>query len=99
MKFLFPCCSYLEIYNEKVRDLLRDPGQASKQGTLNLRVREHPKDGPYVQGVCTVPRQAFALVSTRFRRLHSRHVCLQACKVVEHVKVLNCTSFVCILQC
>ena len=22
----------------------------NKQGTLNLRVREHPKSGPYVQG-------------------------------------------------
>ena len=43
--------SYLEIYNEKVRDLLRDPAQVSKQGTLNLRVREHPKEGPYVQGI------------------------------------------------
>jgi len=39
-------CSYLEIYNERVRDLLRDPTQSQ----LNLRVREHPKEGPYVQG-------------------------------------------------
>ncbi|XP_037103976.1 kinesin-like protein KIF16B isoform X2 [Syngnathus acus] len=37
--------SYLEIYNERVRDLLR---RKSAQ-TCNLRVREHPKDGPYVQ--------------------------------------------------
>ncbi|XP_044045186.1 kinesin-like protein KIF16B isoform X4 [Siniperca chuatsi] len=37
--------SYLEIYNEKVRDLLR---RKSTQ-TYNLRVREHPKDGPYVE--------------------------------------------------
>ncbi|XP_061129229.1 kinesin-like protein KIF16B [Syngnathus typhle] len=37
--------SYLEIYNERVRDLLR---KRSAQ-TCNLRVREHPKDGPYVQ--------------------------------------------------
>jgi len=36
----------LEIYNERVRDLLRDPSQPQ----LNLRVREHPKEGPYVQG-------------------------------------------------
>uniref|UniRef100_A0A8C7TIR0 Kinesin-like protein KIF16B n=1 Tax=Oncorhynchus mykiss TaxID=8022 RepID=A0A8C7TIR0_ONCMY len=35
--------SYLEIYNERVRDLLR---RKSTQ-TYNLRVREHPKDGPY----------------------------------------------------
>lgn len=38
--------SYLEIYNERVRDLLR---RKSTQ-TYNLRVREHPKDGPYVEG-------------------------------------------------
>ncbi|XP_051939893.1 kinesin-like protein KIF16B isoform X2 [Hippocampus zosterae] len=37
--------SYLEIYNERVRDLLR---RKSAQAS-NLRVREHPKDGPYVQ--------------------------------------------------
>ncbi|XP_033985452.1 kinesin-like protein KIF16B isoform X2 [Trematomus bernacchii] len=37
--------SYLEIYNERVRDLLR---RKSTQ-TYNLRVREHPKDGPYVE--------------------------------------------------
>lgn len=39
--------SYLEIYNERVRDLLRDHNQPQ----LNLKVREHPKDGPYVQGI------------------------------------------------
>ncbi|KAL2305718.1 hypothetical protein Nmel_003605, partial [Mimus melanotis] len=40
--FLF---SYLEIYNERVRDLLRR--KSSK--TNNLRIREHPKEGPYVE--------------------------------------------------
>ncbi len=34
----------MEIYNEKVRDLL-DDGQSAQ-----MRVREHPKFGPYVQG-------------------------------------------------
>ncbi|XP_046847868.1 kinesin-like protein KIF16B [Xenia sp. Carnegie-2017] len=38
--------SYLEIYNEKVRDLLR-PSKGKEQ--YNLKVREHPKEGPYVQ--------------------------------------------------
>ncbi|KAJ8365920.1 hypothetical protein SKAU_G00147510 [Synaphobranchus kaupii] len=37
--------SYLEIYNERVRDLLR----RKSTKTYNLRVREHPKDGPYVE--------------------------------------------------
>ena len=40
--------SYLEIYNEKVRDLLaegKDKGFDAK-----MKVREHPKTGPYVEG-------------------------------------------------
>ncbi|XP_016124809.1 kinesin-like protein KIF16B isoform X2 [Sinocyclocheilus grahami] len=37
--------SYLEIYNERVRDLLR----RKLAETYNLRVREHPKEGPYVE--------------------------------------------------
>lgn len=36
--------SYLEIYCERVRDLL-------KPSSKNLRVREHPKVGPYVDGL------------------------------------------------
>lgn len=38
--------SYLEIYQERVADLL-------KQDTHSLKVREHPKKGPYVQGLTT----------------------------------------------
>lgn len=37
--------SFLEIHNERVRDLLRlDQSQSH-----SLKVREHPKRGPYVQ--------------------------------------------------
>ncbi|XP_025105880.1 kinesin-like protein KIF16B [Pomacea canaliculata] len=39
--------SYLEIYNEKVRDLLKY--STSGKSSHRLRIREHPKDGPYVQ--------------------------------------------------
>ncbi|XP_074640088.1 kinesin-like protein KIF16B [Tubulanus polymorphus] len=39
--------SYLEIYNEKVRDLLCPAKDNAELHTL--RVREHPKYGPYVQ--------------------------------------------------
>lgn len=37
--------SYLEIYNERVKDLLR------KRSEHNLRVREHPQTGPYVENL------------------------------------------------
>lgn len=39
--------SYLEIYNEKVRDLLKQ--QSPNKEMHSLRVREHPIEGPYVQ--------------------------------------------------
>ncbi|XP_067091837.1 uncharacterized protein kif16bb [Osmerus mordax] len=39
--------SYIEIYNERVQDLL----QKTTMVKGSLRVREHPKDGPYVQGL------------------------------------------------
>ncbi|XP_048586357.1 kinesin-like protein KIF16B isoform X2 [Nematostella vectensis] len=39
--------SYLEIYQERVRDLLRPPTKG--RAAHSLRVREHPKEGPYVQ--------------------------------------------------
>ncbi|CAG9762124.1 unnamed protein product [Ceutorhynchus assimilis] len=42
--------SYLEIYQERVADLLMD--RRDKEGG-NLKVREHPKKGPYVQGLTT----------------------------------------------
>lgn len=44
--------SYLEIYNERVGDLLRP---AKGREKYNLKVREHPKEGPYVQGTVYVP--------------------------------------------
>jgi len=39
--------SYVEIYNERPRDLLL----SSKTEKVSLKVREHPKTGPYVQGL------------------------------------------------
>ncbi|XP_071414424.1 stAR-related lipid transfer protein 9 [Pithys albifrons albifrons] len=40
--------SFLEIYNERVRDLLKESDQKKP---YTLRVREHPETGPYVQGL------------------------------------------------
>ncbi|XP_053449625.1 stAR-related lipid transfer protein 9 isoform X4 [Nycticebus coucang] len=40
---------FLEIYNERVRDLLKQ--SVPKKSYSTLRVREHPEMGPYVQGL------------------------------------------------
>ena len=45
--------SYLEIYNERVRDLLNP----STKG--NLRVREHPSTGPYVEDLAKLVVRSF----------------------------------------
>uniref|UniRef100_A0A8C0A013 StAR-related lipid transfer protein 9 n=1 Tax=Anas zonorhyncha TaxID=75864 RepID=A0A8C0A013_9AVES len=41
-------CNCLKIYNERVRDLLK---QSDHKKPYTLRVREHPETGPYVQGL------------------------------------------------
>jgi kinesin family protein 1 len=46
--------SYLEIYNERVRDLLNP----STKG--NLRVREHPSTGPYVEDLAKLAVRSFS---------------------------------------
>ncbi|XP_065056328.1 kinesin-like protein KIF16B [Rhopilema esculentum] len=51
--------SYIEIYNEQVRDLLRSARSKDKKPD-NLRIREHPKEGPFVQGVTVHPVSDFA---------------------------------------
>ncbi|XP_031227430.1 stAR-related lipid transfer protein 9 isoform X2 [Mastomys coucha] len=40
--------SFLEIYNERVRDLLK---KSNENKSYTLKVREHPEMGPYVQGL------------------------------------------------
>ncbi|OXV08630.1 hypothetical protein Egran_03607 [Elaphomyces granulatus] len=45
--------SYLEIYNERVRDLL-NPGTKG-----NLKVREHPSTGPYVEDLAKLVVRSF----------------------------------------
>jgi hypothetical protein len=48
MHAILCCChSFMEIYNEKVRDLL--DSNSGKNVVHNLKIREHPKDGPYVE--------------------------------------------------
>lgn len=45
--------SYLEIYNERVRDLLNPTTKG------NLRVREHPSTGPYVEDLAKLAVRSF----------------------------------------
>jgi kinesin family member 1 len=45
--------SYLEIYNERVRDLLNPKPKG------NLRVREHPVLGPYVEDLAKLAVTSF----------------------------------------
>ncbi|KAL0082537.1 hypothetical protein J3Q64DRAFT_1864411, partial [Phycomyces blakesleeanus] len=49
--------SYIEIYNEKVRDLL-NPSNKS-----NLKVREHPSLGPYVEDLSRLAVKSFEDIS------------------------------------
>ncbi|KAH8918304.1 the Kif1a motor domain complexed with Mg-Amppcp, partial [Atractiella rhizophila] len=46
--------SFLEIYNEKVRDLLNPKNKG------NLKVREHPLTGPYVEDLSRLAVESFA---------------------------------------
>ena len=47
--------SYMEIYCERVRDLLNP-----KSNTGNLRVREHPLLGPYVEDLSKLAVTSYA---------------------------------------
>ncbi|KAE9555582.1 hypothetical protein FO519_001253 [Halicephalobus sp. NKZ332] len=51
--------SYMEIYNERVRDLL-DPKKSGKQ---NLKVREHKSLGPMVDGLSVLAVSSFDQIS------------------------------------
>lgn len=49
-----PQVSYMEIYCERVRDLLRPKSRG------NLRVREHPLMGPYVEDLAKLAVSSYA---------------------------------------
>ncbi|CAH8575065.1 unnamed protein product [Dicrocoelium dendriticum] len=58
--------SILEIYNEKVRDLLIDP--CEMEDKVPLRVREHPDTGPYIEGLTQVPITSPATIDSIIAR-------------------------------
>ena len=57
--------SYLEIYNEKVKDLLCAGAKASQ---TNLKVREHKVLGPYVEGLTKVAVSSADDIQATWRR-------------------------------
>uniref|UniRef100_A0A8C4T6L7 StAR-related lipid transfer protein 9 n=1 Tax=Erpetoichthys calabaricus TaxID=27687 RepID=A0A8C4T6L7_ERPCA len=75
--------SFLEIYNEKVRDLLRSP---DRKKPFTLRVREHPEKGPYVQGQMTA--------ATHVHDASSRSHAIFTIQYTQ-VSVLSLTFFLC----
>eukprot|EP01012_Entosiphon_sulcatum_P007057 TRINITY_DN13508_c0_g1_i1.p1 TRINITY_DN13508_c0_g1~~TRINITY_DN13508_c0_g1_i1.p1 ORF type:complete len:666 (-),score=105.01 TRINITY_DN13508_c0_g1_i1:249-2246(-) len=57
--------NYLELYNEKVRDLLVPGNQATPK---ELRVRQHPVSGPFVEGLLQVPAPSTAQILALLRQ-------------------------------
>ena len=80
----------MEIYNERVRDLLRP---ASSKQLHNLRVREHPTEGPYVESKCPLCVCLCVCVSVSM----SVFVCVCVCVCVS-VCVCVCLC-VCLCVC
>lgn len=50
-------CSYVEIYNERVRDLL-----SMSDRKVSLKVREHKVLGPYVEGLRSFATKDYAAI-------------------------------------
>ena len=68
-----PQVSYMEIYCERVRDLL------NPKSSGNLRVREHQKLGPYVENLAKLAVTSFANINglmdegNKARYVHAHH--------------------------
>ena len=62
--------SYMEIYCERVRDLLNP---SNKQ---NLRVREHPLLGPYVEDLSKLAVQSFGDINNLIDEGNKARYCL-----------------------
>jgi len=61
--------SMIEIYKEKISDLLAD---AKKSKSEELKVREHPKTGPYVAGLTAFTANSFKEIE-RFLEMGNRN--------------------------
>ncbi|XP_052428425.1 uncharacterized protein kif16bb isoform X1 [Carassius gibelio] len=71
--------SYFEIYNERVRDLLPS---TETQG-CELKVREHPKDGPYVEALSRRHVQNYTEVGQLLQEGNRRRTTASTC--MNHV--------------
>lgn len=61
--------TYIEIYKEKVRDLLTSSSQSSiNHESHSLKVREHPSDGPFVEGANVVEVSTYSDVTKLLHR-------------------------------
>ena len=79
--------SFLEIYNEKVRDLLTAPSSSSDKIIRGLKVREHPKDGPYVESKLVVYMCVYVYYNLAYTRKGIMYMYLIVCEVHIHVHV------------
>ena len=76
--------TYVEIFLERVRDLLSPPpvGWGSGKGSQSLKVREHPSDGPFVEGATAADVETFEECMA-FMEMGSRNRQVAATKMNE----------------
>jgi hypothetical protein len=83
--------SYLEIYAEQIRDLI------NPENTKNLRVREHPETGPYVDGLTSIPVEDYYSVN-QFILYGNKHRVTASTQLNDHssrshaIFILNVTQ-------
>ena len=75
--------SYLEIYNEKVRDLLNPSSGHS------LRVREHPILGPYVEDLSQLAVTSYADINAH---MEAGNKSRKVCRVLFHAALMTCAA-------
>jgi len=76
--------SYMEIYCERVRDLLNPKNKG------NLRVREHPLLGPYVEDLSKIAVLSFADINNLIDEGNqARSVDINCCLYCYQVKTLT----------